>query len=1130
MTDVERRIVTVLFADLVGFTSLSERLDAEDVATVQDAYFATVRDTVARHGGQLEKFIGDAAMAVYGVPRGRDDDAERAVRTGLALVEAVERLGARLDLDGGDLRLRVGVNTGEVVHAVDGPDAGRVTGDTVNTAARLQTAADPETVLLGEATAFAVAEAIEVEAVPPLTLKGKAAPVRAWRVAGVRPQRSRELAMGSLRAPTIGRTAELGELQAALRRAVDAGVTARWLVLAPPGVGKTRLVEAFAAHAASLAPLPRYGASACGPRRSGRSTRYGRSSRRRCVTQASRPTCQTPMPRCAGGSWRPAMATLARRSWQVSCSGSQVPTRPAGPAPGGSPNGQPCSPHGWTGSTRWPRVGPRRGWWRTSTGPGSTSSRSWRRRSPPRGRGRLIVATARPSFIQAAPAWAIDDPATARRVLELPTLPALDAATLVRELVGDALPDDLVTRIVERSDGNCLFIEELLRTWVGTGVLVSAAPPLSDTAGSPTAWRLAVAAGDVNLPDTVHAIYAAQLDDLPPPARLAARRGAVAGRRFPLGALDALGVAGPVEAVEELKRRALVSGPFGERLLGDSFAYRHALLRDAGYASLARAERAVLHVRLARWLEAASGSDRDLLAATVGEHLATALASAPVLAAQVAPGFTRDECAEEAAAWLERAADRALADGAGAAAADLYRRSAGITRQDRPADRSRRLTSLGRALAPIGGTEEAIQAFREAIEAARAARAAGDGAWRAGFAQASEALASLLYEQLRFVEAWHLGDAALIEMGGGDDLDAARVRLAGARGQSGETNDTGPWVDAAERAVAAARAAGDAEAEWAFERDLIRARSEAGLTTLEDWLALGERARARGDAAVEVSARTTEAGWRMATAPREVPALLAPARELAMARGLIERLGWVEHTEAEAALGSGDWAVAIEAGLRAVALGDRHGYDRIAVRSWAALLPAASLRGERAVLEQARAWFAARAGHLPDSPYGRGLYAGAERFLGLAAVGPLHLPDLERIRPAFAQWRGNGSYEWMAAGDAILDAWFGAGRLGWVGEALDEIMAGVVDDPFRPAVLDGEQHRARLELRGTDAATRSEATAVVRAGLAELRAIGLPLWIARGLRVLEEAGEATAGEIGERASLEAALGVVRPTL
>ena len=127
---VERRIVTVLFADLVGFTPLSERLDPEDVATIQDAYFASVRETIGRYGGLIEKFIGDAAMAVFGAPRARDDDPERAVRAGFALLNGIENLGARLGLAPGELRLRVGINTGEVVYADAGPDQGRVTGDT----------------------------------------------------------------------------------------------------------------------------------------------------------------------------------------------------------------------------------------------------------------------------------------------------------------------------------------------------------------------------------------------------------------------------------------------------------------------------------------------------------------------------------------------------------------------------------------------------------------------------------------------------------------------------------------------------------------------------------------------------------------------------------------------------------------------------------------------------------------------------------------------------------------------------------------------------------------------------------------------------------------------------------------
>jgi class 3 adenylate cyclase len=176
----ERKIVSVLFCDLEGFTTLSEGLDAEDVVTVQDAYFAAVDETLGRYGGRLEKYIGDAAVAVFAVPRLRDDDAERAVRAGLALATAVDHLNARLGLDEAVLRLRVGVNTGEVVQTDGGPERGPVTGDTVNVAARLQAEARPGGVLVGETTALAIEGSIELESAGALELKGKAEPVRAW--------------------------------------------------------------------------------------------------------------------------------------------------------------------------------------------------------------------------------------------------------------------------------------------------------------------------------------------------------------------------------------------------------------------------------------------------------------------------------------------------------------------------------------------------------------------------------------------------------------------------------------------------------------------------------------------------------------------------------------------------------------------------------------------------------------------------------------------------------------------------------------------------------------------------------------------------------------------------------------
>ena len=185
---------------------------------------------------------------------------------------------------------------------------------------------------------------------------------------------------------------------------------------------------------------------------------------------------------------------------------------------------------------------------------------------------RLVVATARPSLLERVPGASVADPDAGRFRLDLPTLGRDSARDLVTALVGDAVPDALAAAIAESSDGNCLFIEELLRTWVSVGTL----------ARDGGAWRLAVPAADVSLPTTVQAIYAAQLDDLPPSARQVARHGSVAGRRFPVAALESLGVPDGSAAVESLRRRDLVAGPQRDPVEGDMFAYRHALLRDAG--------------------------------------------------------------------------------------------------------------------------------------------------------------------------------------------------------------------------------------------------------------------------------------------------------------------------------------------------------------------------------------------------------------------------------------------------------------------------------------------------------------------------------------------------------------------
>ncbi|TFG68654.1 MAG: hypothetical protein E4H24_03075, partial [Thermomicrobiales bacterium] len=201
----ERRLVSVLFLDLVGFTALSEQRDAEDVRALLGAYFDTARTIIERHGGAVEKFIGDAVMAVWGAPVAHEDDAERAVRTALELVDGVQALG---EAEGVPLKARGGVLTGEAATVRGAVAEGMVTGDMVNTASRLQSAADPGTVYVGEATFRAASRAIAFEAVGALTLKGKEAPVLAWRALRVVADRGGANRM-AIEPPFVGRTEEL---------------------------------------------------------------------------------------------------------------------------------------------------------------------------------------------------------------------------------------------------------------------------------------------------------------------------------------------------------------------------------------------------------------------------------------------------------------------------------------------------------------------------------------------------------------------------------------------------------------------------------------------------------------------------------------------------------------------------------------------------------------------------------------------------------------------------------------------------------------------------------------------------------------------------------------------------------
>src|SRR3954452_2672298 len=235
----ERKTVTVLFCDVVGSTALGERLDPESVRRVLGRFFETVRDVVERHGGSVEKFIGDAVMAVFGVPVLHEDDPLRAVRAAGEIREEFDALNEELERDFGNvIGFRIGINTGEVV---TGTDERLATGDAVNVAARLEQAAGPGQVLLGETTVERVGDAVMAERIPDLDLKGKSDPVPAWELREVRADETRRLSA----APMVGRGRELQVLRDAFAEALDSSSCRLVTVVGAAGVGKSRLVAEF---------------------------------------------------------------------------------------------------------------------------------------------------------------------------------------------------------------------------------------------------------------------------------------------------------------------------------------------------------------------------------------------------------------------------------------------------------------------------------------------------------------------------------------------------------------------------------------------------------------------------------------------------------------------------------------------------------------------------------------------------------------------------------------------------------------------------------------------------------------------------------------------------------------------
>ena len=1108
---LERRIVTVLFADLVGFTTLSESLDPEDVVTVQDAYFAAVRETVARHGGRLEKFIGDAAVAVFGLPRAREDDAERAVRAGLALAAAVDQLGARLGVGAGELQVRVGVNTGEVAYAEGGPERGPVTGDTVNVASRLQTAAPPGGVLVGEATALAVAAGIELGEPAALALKGKAEPTRVWHAVAVRPDPSREHAMGLLRAPMLGRDAELRALRTA-RAAAQREAPIRTILVAPPGVGKTRLVSEFAAEVsgAALVLRGRLRPDVLGPYDAVAQLLVGALVGSGLHgDNVTRDAASAVLERCLGAAVLPpgraavvAQAALAV-VWPDDTAQTALEDRDAVFAAwleafdalaSGRPQLWIVEDVHWAGGDLLAFI--------AAAG------------SAPASGGRLVVATSRPAVLETAREW-VDG----AELLSISGLSGGDVRALVSRLVGDALPAALLERVAAASDGNPLFVEEVLRSWISAGVLV-------DEDGG---WRLTAPAADVAVPTTVQAVYASQLDDLPAPARLTARRASVPGRRFPAHVLGPLGIDDAAAGIEPLARRALVGGPVPDALFGPTYAFRHALLRDAGYASLARAERAELHVRVAEWLEQTAGERRAQLAEVIGRHYAAALANLPALAGEAA-GRPREQLGTTAADWFERAALVALGVAAQDSAQELLRRSLEHTAAEQPLDEARRGRLLGETLGESGDMREAVAALERARQVAAdlvdasPSPTVAEAAYRE-YARATASLGRVFNEQVLFARAEEVAEEALQRYGERDDAETARLLLLRGTAVGYGTDDDARAAADVRRAADLARRAGDQDVE-------IDALVGLGRLELDDGAAAVGRLRAIENACVEAGR------WAQAATTARTAALLLVdraaskaaealdrAEEYAGARGLLEELAWVDYARAELAFLRGEWDDAVAAALRAVELAERYGYRRVGIRSWYVLVPIASARGDTDLLRGAFDFSLRERPSFPTepAPWARVMSTAAD--LHFEAAGwertARYAPNDDAALPAFDAFEGVPS--WYAAAETVVASWLRAGSLGRASEALRRVDADLARtaDPAPLCLGVGALLDARLKL-ASGAAGNNALESLPRAEDAFRRA-GAPWWLARTLRLLEERGGA-AELAAEAGAIERRLG------
>jgi class 3 adenylate cyclase/tetratricopeptide (TPR) repeat protein len=695
--DEARKVVTILFSDVAGSTLLGLGLDPESVRRLMTRYFQEMRAVLERHGGSVEKFVGDAVLAVFGVPRLHEDDALRAVRAALEMGDSLRRLNEEFQQTWGvTIAARTGVNTGEVIAGDSTRGESFVVGDPVNLAARLEQSAQPGEILIGEATYHLVRDAVLAERIDPLTVKGRKESVHPWRLLELVPG-----ALGRTRrmdSPLVGRDDELRSLQEVFGTTVETGSCQVVTVIGSAGVGKSRLASEFLSTLGSRATVAR---GRCLPYGEGITfwpivelIREGAGISVRSTPQEARGRISNLLP--AGGD----AAQVADRLAALLGLGEAAPA---------------IQETFWAVRKLFESMG--------SKGPvvillddiqwGEPTFldlleylTDWIRGAPV-----LILCLARPELLEARPGWMSGKLNSA--LVTLPPLTELESEGLIINLVGSKLAQEVQARIAEVAEGNPLFVEETLRMLVDEGVLQP----------SNGQWVLAGDLSTFSIPATIQALLTARLDRLEAEERAVLQRASVVGRVFWWSAVSELS---PKELqpqvsrhLQSLTRKELIRPDFSYVGEEDAFRFAHILIRDAAYRGIPKAVRAELHERLAHWIQERTSHRAGQFEEILGYHWEQAYESL----SELGPRSERIEVlGKRAAASLSSAGRRAFARGDMPAAVNLLSRATKLL----PEKESARVELLPQLAFALLETGDFARLEEVVVETAQMANASGD--------------------------------------------------------------------------------------------------------------------------------------------------------------------------------------------------------------------------------------------------------------------------------------------------------------------------------------------------------------------------------------------------------------------